>query len=466
MIVKNDYINLNPDISKNNQRLDLRHIFISTNTKEDMNKLIKHIEEEYNIDLSNIKIKEPKFRDNILDGYEWYNTLDFEDDKQFYRLKLLFKVKKNSEELKNLWKFFDKIKIKYTKNSDSVWFPSVPKDFNSEYKNYIYKSDKFKNKYPIFILTKGRYDFRTTARYLDWCGIDYKIVIEPSEVDLYIEKGQDKNKIIIAPEDFSKRGQGSIPVRNFILEEARKIDKKGRHWILDDNIKGYYRFYKNQRVFCKGGFIFRMIEDYVDRYTNIKIAGHQYMKFIVSSELNQKPLIRNTRVFSSILLSNDILDIVDKDGPIQWRGKYNEDIDLSIRILRSGFCSIIFNCILGDKLTTLSQIGGNTDTIYGVSTHKYGDNFKFDEVQKNKEKKVQQLLDHYPEYVKSGDLKKVYKFQRPHHSFNFKIFNKNTFIWKEGIKEKLINKKNKQSFNYGIRKVKKPDNMLKDIFGR
>ena len=42
----------------------------------------------------------------------------------------------------------------------------------------------------------------------------------------------------------------------------------------------------------------------------------------------------------------------------------NEDTDLNIRFLKAGYCTINFQMFLGDKATTMTIKGGNTDSVY------------------------------------------------------------------------------------------------------
>jgi hypothetical protein len=42
-----------------------------------------------------------------------------------------------------------------------------------------------KNKYPIYILSKGRWKSRLTAKALERMGIDYNIVVEAQEYEEY-----------------------------------------------------------------------------------------------------------------------------------------------------------------------------------------------------------------------------------------------------------------------------------------
>ena len=75
------------------------------------------------------------------------------------------------------------------------------------------------NKYPIYIISKGRWENPLTARALELCNIDYRIVVEPSEYDAY-NKRISSSKIIKLPNDLSKLNQGSIPVRNWVWEHS------------------------------------------------------------------------------------------------------------------------------------------------------------------------------------------------------------------------------------------------------
>ena len=48
----------------------------------------------------------------------------------------------------------------------------------------------------------------------------------------------------------------------------------------------------------------------------------------------------------------------------RWRGKYNEDTDLSLRVLKDGWVTILFNSMLCNKVPTLRMKGGNMDELY------------------------------------------------------------------------------------------------------
>ena len=86
------------------------------------------------------------------------------------------------------------------------------------------------NKYPIYIISKGRADTRMTSKALESMNINYNIVIEPQEYNDY-SAVIDKDKILVLP--FSNLGQGSIPARNWVFEHSISIGAK-RHWILSN----------------------------------------------------------------------------------------------------------------------------------------------------------------------------------------------------------------------------------------
>lgn len=274
-----------------------------------------------------------------------------------------------------------------------------------------------KPKYPIYIISKGRWERRQTVKTMEFTNTPYKIVVEPKEYNDYANVIDEKN-IIKAPENFSERGQGSVPVRNFVWQHS--IDNGFNwHWVLDDNIESVERFYNNLKIKCKTSTPFRIIEHFVDRYENIGQAGMHYGIFCPASEA-RPPLHFNTRVYSCILQNNKIKH--------RWRGKYNEDTDLSLRILKDGWVTVLFRTFLIGKRATSTQKGGNAD-IYSETD--------------NRLEFAQSLVDQHPDVVK---LTK--KFNRFHHQVNYKPFADNDLIFKKGIH--LKNENN----DYGLALIK------------
>jgi hypothetical protein len=182
--------------------------------------------------------------------------------------------------------------------------------------------------------------------------VPHRVVVEPQERDEYAAV-MNPEKLLVLP--FSNLGLGSIPARNWVWEHAVSTGA-ARHWILDDNISTFRRLHEGERRIVADGTIFRAAEDFVDRYENVAIAGFEYYMFAATSYGNWPPLRFNTRIYSCILLKNDL--------PYRWRGRYNEDTDLSLRALKDGWCTVLFMAFLADKIQTMTMRGGNTEELY------------------------------------------------------------------------------------------------------
>lgn len=206
-------------------------------------------------------------------------------------------------------------------------------------------------RYPVYIISKGRWQWNLTARALDAMGVQYAVVVEPPEYAAYA-KVLGEDRLIRLP--FHDLGQGSIPARNFVWDHAVETGHR-KHWILDDNIAKFYRLNRNARTYCRSAGIFRAAEDFVDRFENVGLAGFQYSNFAHDREA-MPPFRVNTRIYSCIL--------VNHDTGLRWRGRYNEDTDLSLRVLKEGWSTILFNAFLIDKTGTMRMRGGNTDVLY------------------------------------------------------------------------------------------------------
>ena len=153
---------------------------------------------------------------------------------------------------------------------------------------------------------------------------------------------------------FSNLGQGSIPARNWVWEHSIGEGHK-RHWILDDNINAFWRWNNNRKLKVETGATFKACEDFVDRYENVALSGMNYFMF-VTCKYKDNPFRLNTRIYSCILIQNNI--------PYRWRGRYNEDTDLSLRALKDGWCAILFQAFMAEKSVTMTMRGGNTEDLY------------------------------------------------------------------------------------------------------
>ncbi len=269
---------------------------------------------------------------------EWKDMPEFVigDTEPFQTVKVHFRSR---EDRKNFEKLLDR---KMTDQTQYIWYPENEEDTTEDTSEEV--TTKLP-KYPVYIISKGRWQSRLTSKVLDRMKVPYHIVIEPQEYEQYAAV-IDPAKIFVLP--FSNLNQGGIPARNWVWEHSISLGAE-RHWILDDNIEAFNRLNRNKKPIVETGTIFKAAEDFVSRYENIAIAGFNYYSFCKTTE-QVPPYYLNTRIYSCILIKNDL--------PYRWRGRYNEDTDLSLRALKDGWCTVLFNAFLCGKIARQSKTVG------------------------------------------------------------------------------------------------------------
>ena len=219
--------------------------------------------------------------------------------------------------------------------------------------------------HPIYIVSKGRWESRLTSKALHLMGLEHYIVIEEQEYKHYKAAIDSTAKLLILDPKYqddydtcddlgTTKSKGPGPARNFAWEHSI-AEGADWHWVMDDNIRIFIRANMNYKVPVHDGTIIRAMEDFVHRYTNVGMAGPNYHYFR-PRKIKSPPYFYNTRIYSCNLIRNDT--------PYRWRGRYNEDTDLSLRMLKDKWCTILFNAFLQDKMTTQTLKGGNTDEFY------------------------------------------------------------------------------------------------------
>ena len=259
---------------------------------------------------------------------------------------------------------------------------------------YAKRETTMTHRYPIYIISKGRWETRKTSKALEVLGVEYKIVVEPSEAMRYA-KVIDPDKILVLPENFSERGEGSIPVRNWVWNDS--IEKGfSHHWVMDDNLDGFGIQSGGKRRDTKSNADFLAItENFADDHPNVALAGIRYRFF---HNFVRDPYLLNTRIYSCILIRNDI--------PFKWRGRYNEDTDLSLRVLKDGYATALMTWCYCNKKATLTMKGGNEE-IYAESNSR----LEF----------AQSLVDQHPDVAEV-----IWKYNRYHHLVDYRPFKMNS----------------------------------------
>lgn len=278
--------------------------------------------------------------------------------------------------------------------------------------------------FPLYIPSKGRAEYMMTSRALTKMGVRHFIVVEPQQMDEYraavkrdgvltevLELDLSyKNRYELCDDLGLSKSTGPGPARNFAWDHAIATGH-GWHWVMDDNIREFYRLNHNLKIRCYTGAFWRAMEDFALRYKNVAMAGPNYDMFI-PRKVDVPPFITNTRIYSCNLIRNDV--------PFRWRGRYNEDTIMSLDMLKAGWCTVQFNAFLQKKERTQMMKGGNTTEFY----HAEGT------VQKGKEyadngtlAKSQMVVKVHPDIAEM-----VWKFKRWHHHVNYKPFQVNRLL--------------------------------------
>jgi hypothetical protein len=253
-------------------------------------------------------------------------------------------------------------------------------------------------------------------------GVPHFIVCEAFEAELY--KEHTKANILVLPQKYldeyetcdnlgSTKSKGPGAARNYCIDHSLLNGYK-RHWVMDDNLHAFHYLNRNEKYEVECDATLRAAEDYIDRFLNVPVSGFNYYSFCKKTDA-LRPFVQNTRIYSCLL--------IDNTSGYRWRGRYNEDTDLSLRVLKDGLCTIQFNAFLCGKVTTQRMKGGNTKEFYS---------------QEGTLPKSQMLADLHPDVCRV-----VWRFNRWHHHVDYAPFRNNQLI-------RCDNKKYKGVNNYGL----------------
>ncbi|NBS70602.1 hypothetical protein EBT31_17055 [bacterium] len=259
----------------------------------------------------------------------------------------------------------------------------------------------------MYIVSKGRWSNPLTHKALTVMGVPHFIVVEAEEMEQY--RAATTATLLELPTQYLEeydtcdtlgftKGKGPGAARNFALDHATSLGA-ARHWVMDDNIDAFHYLTHNEKYEVECDATIRAMEDFVDRYENIALAGPNYYSFAKKTDA-LPAFVKNTRIYSCLL--------IDNTAGFRWRGRYNEDTDLSLRVLKAGLCTVQFNAFLAGKVTTQRMNGGNTAEFYA---------------KEGTLPKSQMLADLHPDVAKV-----VWRFNRWHHHVDYRPFKANQLI--------------------------------------
>lgn len=360
--------------------------------------------------------------ESSIDWYHWEEMPEYVLgwEKPHRELRITFN---SMDEVKEL---SEKLGQKITDRTLSFWYPPMPRRDLTKSRYICPQTEDYMPRYPLYIPSKGRFEKRLTSDALIKMGVKHYIVVEESQYEDYLKR-VDPNfvTILILDQKYldeyetcddlgSTKSKGPGAARNFAWDHSISMGYK-RHWVMDDNIKDFYRMNDSLRIKTTACSIWRAMEDHTDRFENVLMSGPNYNFFNIP-DMERPPFQINTRIYSCNLILNDV--------PYRWRGRYNEDTDISLRMLKDGFCTIQYNAFMQGKLVTQAMKGGNTEEFYS----------KEGTLPKSK------ML----EYLHPDVSRVMWRYGRWHHFVDYKPFEKNKLVLK-----KDINLKNEIN-NYGM----------------
>jgi len=156
-----------------------------------------------------------------------------------------------------------------------------------------------------------------TMHALDRIGLPYRVIVEDQEHDEYAAQlGEDR--LIVLPHSYKQEydvctdepgGTGSGPARNVAWDTA-EAEGHPWHWVMDDNIRGWWRLHRNRRIPWGDTTPFDAMEDYASRWSNVAMAGPQYRMFAPSRH-RAPALVTGTRIYSC--------NLIRTSTPFRWR---------------------------------------------------------------------------------------------------------------------------------------------------
>lgn len=300
----------------------------------------------------------------------------------------------------------DKLTIKLTNSHDpskgvfrsnagnSWWNRKTDPTIQYQYR-IKYKIDP---QYPVYVVSKNRWGKNClTVKALEIMDCPYKIIIEKNEYNKY-SAFIDEDNILVLPTE----NNCSTPARNFAWQHAIKSGFN-KHWVLDDNLLHFKRWDQNALRIIESGVFFKVLEDYMDRFSNVGILSTYYGSDIRQNDMSKKMIKFQGRCYSCLLIDHQLLD---KHLDSRWEGIYNEDVDLTIRVMKAGLCTITTSTFVVTKMTTGKCTGGNQTLYDDWSLEGFAK--KFDALKKK-----------HPEYV---ELNNKYKDGRKHHKVNYDVY--------------------------------------------
>lgn len=200
------------------------------------------------------------------------------------------------------------------------------------------------NTYPIYIPSHNRSTHCKSAEACLACGLDFTIVVEPSQYDSYAQYFPEANI-----HKLKYNGKGIAYKRNAIIQLAKK-GGHAAHWQIDDKVgKFFRRDSENNIVPITIKQMIRAIEREFDLYADLVAHGPGVTAF--ARKFNNG-LTHSTFPYSCWLQRTDSMP--------KFRPETLDDVDYAMQLVTSGHCIMRSNIYLRNTCTSGSVKGGNS----------------------------------------------------------------------------------------------------------
>jgi hypothetical protein len=210
--------------------------------------------------------------------------------------------------------------------------------------------------YPVYVISRHRSEYELITRQLINEGIPHHLVIEPHDYEAYAKRYPSET-LLKTPID----NIGPANVRNFCWDHAEQNGHEF-HWVLDDNLVGFDQLIDGKRKRVPARNVLSIIEQTVDLFDNVAAASPSNTIWM-PLQADKAPLTYNRTIASAMLQNN-------RTG-IRFRPDTVFDADQTLRLLESGWSTLMFTHLAYAKTTTGKMTGGMTETDYqGHGRHK------------------------------------------------------------------------------------------------
>jgi ParB-like chromosome segregation protein Spo0J len=278
---------------------------------------------------------------------EWQGMPEFDPgDKRAYRTLIVHFHHQQAVD-----DFLEKTGKQVNDTTRAIWFPEIEIDrvIDKQYaaadeeENIEYGFDLIESlKYPIYIPSKGRARTCNTPHLLIDDAQPFYIVVEPQDRNSYVQEFGPDYVLTMEEND-----RGIAYARNYCKDHSISQGDP-YHWQIDDDLKNFLFRSDSKNTACAPREVLCPVEDYVDSYGNVGMAGLKHSLFAWSAK---KEIEFNKQVCTCGLFNNSV--------DAKWRDGVIEDTDYSMQVLSLGWCSVLFNRLLYDPPPASTNSGGN-----------------------------------------------------------------------------------------------------------